>query len=191
MAREKIKKISVETLPNGYALTVGKNHYMTFNEKELAAAVFYHVLLGNEEYVNKDISENLMTAAATWPTVGDSIQGNATLMAEIKEARRETRVARKQNNSLNEKFDALKDELKELKGKYIVAKVKADQMEKYKLRAEDTYELYCREKKISSSFHKELIKIQRREEARVRAEERRKHKGNEYAEDGDNGSDRV
>ena len=63
--KKKRKQVKVETLPNGYALTVGKKEFLLFNEKELAAAVFYHILLGNDEYVNKNISENLMTASAT------------------------------------------------------------------------------------------------------------------------------
>ena len=103
LAKRKTKKISVQTLPNGYALTVNSKQYMLFSEKELVAAVFYHILLGKEEYVNKNISENLMVAAATWPTVGEAIQGNATLMADIKQARREARVSRMQNNRLNER----------------------------------------------------------------------------------------
>ena len=176
MARNKIKKVKVETLPNGYALTVGKKEYLLFNEKELAAAVFYHILLENDEYVNKNISENLMTAAATWPTVHEAIEGNATLMAEIQEAKRETRVSRMQNNRLCEKIDALNVELKELKAKYIKAKAKADQMEKYKQRADVAYELYNKEKKLSSNVHKELVRLQRREDSRIRVQELKKKK---------------
>ena len=176
MAKKKLKNIAVSTLLNGYALTVDKQEYMTFNVNELAAAIFYHVLLGREDYVNKDIIENLMTAAATWPTVQEAVEGNATLMAEIQEARREARIARKQNNSLNEKMDALNAECKELKAKYIQAKVKADLADKYKQRSDTTYELYNRERKYSSELNKELLRLKRREEARLRADERKKKK---------------
>ena len=186
MARRKKIHVRCDTMPNGYVLTVNKREYMAFNEKELSAAVFYHVLLGNEEYVDKNISENLMTAAATWPTVHEAIEGNATLMAEIQDAKRETRVSRMQNNRLCEKIDALNVELKELKSKYIKAKAKADQMEKYKQHADVAYELYNKEKKLSSNLHKELVRLQRREDSRIRAQERKIKK-----DEGEDGGDAI
>ena len=182
MSREKKikkKRISVADVPNGYVLTVNKHEYMTFSPKELAAAVFYHVLLDEEEYVNKDISENLMTAAATWPTAGEAIQGNATLMAEIKDARREARVARKQNSTLSDKVDLLLAENRDLREKYAKAKVKADMADKYKQRADTTYELYNQEKKYSSALNKELLRYKRREEVRLRSDERKKKRTEE------------
>lgn len=172
------KKIKVLTLPNGYSLEVDKQQYMTFNEKELIAAIFYHLLLGKDEYVESDISENLMLAAATWPTVEASVQGNAQLMAEAKAARRDERVARKQNSSLVMRFDALMAEYKEMKANYIKAKAKAVQMDKYKEMSEKAYNLYNREKKYSSDLQKELLKMKRREESRARAAERKKQKEN-------------
>ncbi len=180
MSREKkIKRISVATVPNGYALTVGNREYMTFSPKELAAAVFCHVLMDEGEYVNKDISENLMTAAATWPTAGEAIQGNATLIAEIKEARREARIARKQLITLSDKVDLLMAENRDLREKYAKVKTKADMADKYKTRADITYDLYNKEKKYSSSLNKELLRYKRREDVRLRSEERRKKRAKE------------
>ena len=172
--KKKRKQIKIETLPNGYALTVGRKEYMLFNETELAAAVFYHILLGNEEYVNKNISENLMIAAATWPTTGEAIHGNATLMAEIKDVRRDARVARQQLNNLNERMDTLTSEHNELKRNYARAIIKAEQTDKYKERYEMVYEMYNREKKYSNDIQKELLKMKRTEEKRQRAAERKK-----------------
>lgn len=168
-----MKKITVRTHPNGYELTVERRAYMTFSVKELVAAVFHHILLDKEEYVNKDISENLMIAAATWPTVGASIEGNTKLMAEIQEARREARIARKQISNLVAKIEAKDAEYKELKGKYIVAKAKADQMDKAQRRAEDAYNLYNREKRLAIKLQKELTVLKNLEDARKRAAERR------------------
>ena len=168
-----IKRITVRTHPNGYELKVERRSYMTFSVKELLAAVFHHILLDKEEYVNKDISENLMIAAATWPTVGASIEGNTKLMAEIQEARREARIARKQNSNLVAKLDAQAAEYKELKGKYIIAKAKADQMDQWHKRAEDAYNLYNREKLLAIKLQKELMVLKNLEDARKRAAERR------------------
>ena len=163
MAKRKTKKISVQTLPNGYALTVNSKQYMLFSEKELVAAVFYHILLGKEEYVNKNISENLMVAAATWPTVGEAIQGNATLMADVKEARREARVSRMQNNRLNERLDALQSELNDLKVNYNKAKIKVERYDNIKLRYDTIYDMYNNEKENNFQLQKEINRLRRLE----------------------------
>jgi hypothetical protein len=173
------KKITVRTHPNGYELKVERRTYMTFSVKELVAAVFHHLLLDKEEYVDKDLSENLMIAAATWPTVGASIEGNAKIMAEIQEARRDARVARQQNSTIATKIDAQAAEYKELKGKYIIAKAKADQMDKALRRAEDAYNLYNREKRLAIKLQKELTVLKNMEDARKRAADRRERKKQE------------
>lgn len=161
--KKKRKQIKVETLPNGYALTFWKKEYLLFNDNELVAAVFYHILLGKEEYVNKNISENLMVAAATWPTVGEAIQGNATLMADVKEARREARVSRMQNNRLNERLDALQSELNDLKVNYNKAKIKVERYDSIKLRYDTIYEMYNKEKENNFQLQKEINRLRRQE----------------------------
>ena len=53
--KKALKKVTVRTLPNGYALTIGGREYMYFSEETLAAGIFDHLLLGN----NKESDVNL------------------------------------------------------------------------------------------------------------------------------------
>ena len=88
--------IHVDQLPNGYTLTVGTKQYMYFDTQKLLAGMFYHIGLKENDYFNTQMIENLMTAAATWPTVGEAIAANAALMADKQSAEHEARTARNQ-----------------------------------------------------------------------------------------------
>jgi hypothetical protein len=53
MAKEKLIKINVRNLPNGYALTVGSQEYMYYNQMDLLAGFMVHVGLQQTEYMEK------------------------------------------------------------------------------------------------------------------------------------------
>jgi hypothetical protein len=53
MAKEKLIKINVHNLPNGYALTVGSQEYMYYNPMDLLAGFMVHVGLQQTEYMEK------------------------------------------------------------------------------------------------------------------------------------------
>lgn len=53
MANEKLIKINVRNLPNGYALTVGSQEYMYYNPMDLLAGFMVHVGLQQTEYMEK------------------------------------------------------------------------------------------------------------------------------------------
>jgi hypothetical protein len=53
MAKEKLIKINVRNLPNGYALTVGTQEYMYYNPMDLLAGFMVHVGLQQTEYMEK------------------------------------------------------------------------------------------------------------------------------------------
>jgi predicted RNase H-like nuclease (RuvC/YqgF family) len=65
--RQKIKTIRVDTVPNGYVLTVGKKQYMAFSQKELVEMIFVHVGLSIDDYMDKGMVRDLMTACAAAP----------------------------------------------------------------------------------------------------------------------------
>lgn len=65
--RQKIKTIRVDTLPNGYVLAVGKKQYMAFSQKELVEMIFVHVGLAIDDYMDKGMVHDLMTACAAAP----------------------------------------------------------------------------------------------------------------------------
>lgn len=53
MAKEKLIKINVHNLPNGYSLTVGTQEYMYYNPMDLLAGFMVHVGLQQTEYMEK------------------------------------------------------------------------------------------------------------------------------------------
>ena len=53
MAKEKLIKINVRNLPNGYSLTVGTQEYMYYNPMDLLAGFMVHVGLQQTEYMEK------------------------------------------------------------------------------------------------------------------------------------------
>lgn len=155
----KRKKIIVLTHPNGYELRVGGKEYMTFNEETLLAAIFTHVGCEVEKFMDVELSKNILTAAASWPTVGEAIKGNAVLMKQIADSKREERIARKQLNNEMERYDALSDKYKDLKELYGYAAVKAEKYEEMRKMADDNYNLYTKEvqKNIKLNRHVERL----------------------------------
>ena len=75
--KNKLKTITVDMLPNGYALKVGKHDFLAYNERELLECMFVHIGLKMEDYMNKETIHDLMTACATWP---DATKGLSELI---------------------------------------------------------------------------------------------------------------
>lgn len=115
MSRTQIK---VETLSNGYSLTINKRKFLYFDEEKLAAGIFYHILNKNTDEVGIDFAVNLMEAAATWPTIKDSVAANAKLMTDKQNAERSERKARKQMADLESKYQTMKQNYDKLRIKY-------------------------------------------------------------------------
>ncbi len=152
-------KITVMTHPNGYSLSVAGREYMTFSTEQLLAAIFTHVGCAVEKDMDVELSKNILTAAASWPTVGEAIKGNAVLMKQITDSKREERIARKQLTNEMERYDALYDKYKDLKELYGLAAVKADKYEDMRKMADDNYNLYNKEvqKNIKLNRHVERL----------------------------------
>ena len=109
------QKISIETLPNGYAMTVDGKEYLYFNVEDLIAGFFTHVAIEKTEYLDKDMVEGLMIAAATWKTVGDALSANATLIASARKANNEANIAEHGQARANERADEALKELNRVK----------------------------------------------------------------------------
>ena len=112
--KKKLLNIHVETLPNGYALTVGNKQYMYFDAQKLLAGMFYHIGLQKNDYFNTAMIENLMVAAATWPTIGEALEANATLMADKQAAEKEARLERNQFSKMTLEYDRLSTKVADL-----------------------------------------------------------------------------
>ena len=113
MKREKIK-ISVQTLPNGYALTVDDQNYMYFNTRELLEGLFYHVGLEKTGYMDRQTIHDLMFAAATWPDAKDAVKDALRLTAENSRLTKEVGGLKHKIGKLMDTNDSLQDQLKEL-----------------------------------------------------------------------------
>lgn len=170
---KKRKKIIVLTHPNGYELRVGGKEYMTFNEETLLAAIFAHVGCGIDKFMDVELSKNLLTAAASWPTAGEAIKGNAVLMKQISDSKREERIARKQLNNEMERYDALSDKYKDLKELYGLAAVKADKYEDMRKMADDNYNLYTKEVQKNIKLNRHVERLEK-ELSRIKSSANRK-----------------
>ena len=65
MAKE-LLNIKIQTLPNGYALTVGNNEYMYFTLEKLLDGFMYHVGLGELGFVNMEDIKTFLDAAVVY-----------------------------------------------------------------------------------------------------------------------------
>ncbi len=65
MAKE-LKRITVETIPNGYSLTVDGNKYMYFTAYELLEGFMYHVGLEELEATDRQTIKEFLSAAFVW-----------------------------------------------------------------------------------------------------------------------------
>ena len=113
MSRENIN-ISVQTLPNGYALTVDNQEYMYFNTRELLEGIFYHIGLEKTEYMDRQTIHDLMFAAATWPDAKDAVKDALRLTAENSRLTKEVGGLKHKIGKLMDTNDSLQDQLKEL-----------------------------------------------------------------------------
>ena len=100
-----LPKIKIETLANGYALTVDDKEYMYFSVDDLIAGFFAHVAVGKNGYLDKDVVQGILIAAATWKTVGDALEANASLIASARKANTEANIAERGQARANERAD--------------------------------------------------------------------------------------
>lgn len=116
----KKRKVTVQTVPNGYSVEIAGKGFQYFNEESLIAGLFFHLVDKSREYTDIDMMKNILEAAATWPTVKDAIKANAYLMTERDEAVKmrakktlENKDLRDQIERREKKIDKLKQQLKE------------------------------------------------------------------------------
>ena len=63
---KELRRITVETLPNGYALTVGSENYMYFTTDELLDGFMYHVGLNEIGCIDTKTIKDFLVAAVAW-----------------------------------------------------------------------------------------------------------------------------
>lgn len=130
MSKKNFPHISVTTLPNGYALTVGKHEYLALSPESLVDLVFVHIAIGELDYINRDMAAGLLQAAVTWQTVGEALSANAQLIAEARRAERDYQSAIRGQSKANDECEKMRKErdalhLKNLDLEYEIKKLKS------------------------------------------------------------------
>lgn len=114
MSKDRLK-IEVRTVQNGYTMTVGEKEYMYFTPEQLVAGVFTHIAIGELKYMDSEMVEQLMQAAATWNTVGDALKANAVLMANARSATAQCNIAERARAKAEERQDDAVREARQLR----------------------------------------------------------------------------
>lgn len=115
--------ISVHNIPNGYSLTVDKNSYIAFNERELLEELFVHVGLEKNDYMNQQTIHDLMVACATYPNEGDAIRRAAELEAQIEAMEQSHQRDLDRIRDLKERLADSAKQLSDLRAKYNIPHV--------------------------------------------------------------------
>lgn len=115
MAKKELPNISVKTVTNGYILTVGHIDYMAFSQEQLINIFFAHVAIGKKEFLDQEMAESLIEAAATWKEKGDALEAVATWMSVAKKAQKKEQAATDGIVNANAKVEKLEDIIDELK----------------------------------------------------------------------------
>ena len=80
MAKKNLRKISLNPLPNGYALTVEGKEYMYFNEIDLTAGFLGHVGMREVDYADRGTILSSLMSAMLGDTFTDAV---ATLKQRV------------------------------------------------------------------------------------------------------------
>ena len=131
VGKPKKMKITLTTVPNGYALDVDGVGYMYYNTTSLIEGIIFHIGLHQSKWADDETIKALLTVAAQWtPDVQKQLERDAT--AELnsrKLAGMQTRIAAQNTRiaELMDKVDELEEQLKKAtpkapekkQGKYI------------------------------------------------------------------------
>ena len=129
MAKKKLH-IEVREVSNGYVLIVGEKEYMAFNVEQLINIFFTHVAVGKTEYLDQDMSAAILTAAATWKTVGDALEANAVWISAARKAEKHEQAAIRAQANANERAEKAEREARRYYEENVQLRLDVDMLEK-------------------------------------------------------------
>ncbi len=94
------RKIEVNTIPNGYTLSVGNEEYMYFNEESLLRGIMFHIGLGEREVMDTTTADEFISASVLWK--------------DNKKTVKELLKVQKENQALTRSLKSQKDVVKRL-----------------------------------------------------------------------------
>lgn len=74
MAKGKLTQIKIETLPNGYSLTVKGEGYFAFTLQDLFRQFIVHVGMDELGNVDMNTADEMITAMMTWKERADAVK---------------------------------------------------------------------------------------------------------------------
>lgn len=114
-----MKEIRVNTLPNGYELTVDRDEYMCYSERQLLCQMFVHVGLQIGQAMAFEKMEAITTACATYQNEGEAMAQTVkqeevinTLRRQLTSEKSETQYYRRRVNELTHENAVLRGLLK-------------------------------------------------------------------------------
>ena len=128
--KKKKRHSEVRSHPNGYSLDIDKKSYMYFDEHSLMAGIFYHLGIEIAEEADIDFANNLLQAAALWPTAGDAINANAALMTDRQQARENENRIRRELYAVQKTLDETEKELNDMKQRYAFEELSRNRVKK-------------------------------------------------------------
>ena len=135
--REQRPRVSVATLPNGYALTIEGKEYLCFTTEQLVSEVFVRLAIGELEYMNKENVTAIMEACARWQDIKSALLANADLIAETRRAHNGENTAIRAQAKANERAERLQKEHDRLWSENVNLRIDIDALQK-KLKKFDT-----------------------------------------------------
>ena len=117
VSKHKKIKITLTTVPNGYALDVDDVGYMYYDTTSLIEGIIYHIGLHQKKWADEETIKALLTVAAKWtPDVQTQLERDS--VAELnfrKMAGMQTRLAAQNTRiaELMDKVDELEEQLKQ------------------------------------------------------------------------------
>jgi len=128
-SREMPHRVSMATLPNGYAFTLDSKEYLCFSAEQLVNEVFVRLALGELEYMNKDTIAAVLEAAAKWQDLKDALMANAELIASARRAHANENIALNAQAKANERAEELQHERDRLWNENVNLRMEIEQLE--------------------------------------------------------------
>lgn len=120
MAKE-LRRIGIETLPNGYALTVGEHNYMYHNEKDLLEGFMYHVGLNEKGYIDRETIEEFLTASIVYRS------DNGSTVKKMLKTEKENESLRSMCDAMRKRIKTLESGVGKIKGKSEIKRLLEDE----------------------------------------------------------------
>lgn len=115
--KTELLNIKIQTLPNGYALTVGNEEYMYFTLEKLAEGFLYHVCLGELGAASNEDIKTFLDAAVVYRADDGKIAKKMVILEE--ENKRLSFACENQKKIIARQKSALRKAREELEKKRI------------------------------------------------------------------------